>query len=233
MPACRAVGFDLDDTLYPERAYVLSGFEAVARWGAAELGQPAEEMAAELKALFDAGVRRDTFDRWLATKRLPVAGYRERMVEAYRSHRPHLEAYRDVRPSLERLRRAYRLGLATEGADRVQEAKLEALGLRACFSAVVILGDAERQQWKPEPWPLERLAEALEVRPAEMVYAGDNPAKDFAAARRAGMTSVRLRRPDGLHAAEEPVGPEAAPDVEVADMQELEGWLNRGGAGTG
>src|SRR4030067_536602 len=118
VPACRAVGFDLDDTLYPERAYVLSGFEAVARWGAAELGQPAEEMAAELKALFDAGVRRDTFDRWLASKRLPVPGHPGRLVEAYRSHRPHLEAYRDVRPSLERLRRAYRLGLAGEGAAR-------------------------------------------------------------------------------------------------------------------
>ena len=232
MPACRAVGFDLDDTLYPERAYVLGGFEAVGRWGEVELGKPAEETAAELRALFDVGVRRDTFDRWLASNRLPVAKYRGRMLEAYRSHRPRLEPYGDVRPSLERLRRAYRLGLATEGVDRVQEAKLEALGLRAIFSAVVILGEAERQRWKPEPWPLERLAEALELRPAEMVYAGDNPAKDFAAARRAGMTSVRLRRPDGLHATEEPVGPEAAPDVEVADMQGLEGWLNRGGAGT-
>ena len=233
MPACRAVGFDLDDTLYPERAYVLSGFEAVARWGAAELGRPAEETAAELRALFDAGVRRDTFDRWLASNGLPVAKYSGRMVEVYRSHRPRLEPYRDVRPVLERLRRAYKLGLATEGANGVQEAKLEALGLRAWFSAVVILGDGERQWWKPEPWPLERLAEALNVRPAEMVYVGDNPAKDFAAARRAGMTSVRLRRPDGLHAAVEPVEPEAAPDVEVADMQSLEVWLNRGGAGTG
>jgi putative hydrolase of the HAD superfamily len=233
LPACRAVGFDLDDTLYPERAYVLSGFEAVARWGAAELGHPAEEMAGELRALFEAGVRQDTFDRWLASKRLPVAGNRDRMLEVYRSHRPRLEPYDDVRPSLERLRRAFRLGLATEGAEGVQAAKLEALGLRASFSAVVILGEGERQRWKPDPWPLVQLAEELEVGPSEMVYAGDNPAKDFAAARRAGMRSVRLRRPDGLHAAEEPADPEAAPDVEVADLQGLEGWLNREGAGSG
>ena len=33
-----AIIFDLDDTLYPERAYVLSGFHAVAVWGKTHLG---------------------------------------------------------------------------------------------------------------------------------------------------------------------------------------------------
>ena len=30
--------FDLDDTLYPERQFALSGFDAAERWAAAELG---------------------------------------------------------------------------------------------------------------------------------------------------------------------------------------------------
>ena len=30
--------FDLDDTLYPEREFALSGFRAAGRWAAAELG---------------------------------------------------------------------------------------------------------------------------------------------------------------------------------------------------
>src|SRR4030066_168009 len=36
----RAIGFDLDDTLYPERAFVLSGFGAVAGWIEAAVGLP-------------------------------------------------------------------------------------------------------------------------------------------------------------------------------------------------
>ena len=65
MPAWQAIVFDLDDTLYPERAYVLSGFRAVAAWAAGELGLPVTQGFAELRRLFDDGVRGDTFNRWL------------------------------------------------------------------------------------------------------------------------------------------------------------------------
>jgi putative hydrolase of the HAD superfamily len=39
--------FDLDDTLYPERQFALSGFAAAGRWAEAELGLGglAEDMA--------------------------------------------------------------------------------------------------------------------------------------------------------------------------------------------
>jgi putative hydrolase of the HAD superfamily len=122
------------------------------------------------------------------------------------------------------------LGLATEGARSVQQAKLEAIGVRGRLDEVVILGEDERSRWKPDPWPLMRLAEALGIPPAEMVYVGDNPRKDFEAARRAGMTSVRLRRREGLHASEEPATPMAAPDAEVSDMTGLISWLKHKGA---
>lgn len=230
MPAWRAVGFDLDDTLYPERAYVLSGFEAAARWLEVEVGLPALATLRDLAALFETGVRGDTFDRWLAAHRLPSEPYRQGMLQAYRSHRPRVTAFADVPAALNRLRAVYQLGLATEGVRAVQEAKLEAIRLGGRFNAVVILGEEERPHWKPDPWPLKHLAEALGVSPSEMVYVGDNPHKDFQAARRAGMTSVRLRRPDGLHAGEEPAAPDARPDAEVSDMAGLESWLKSGGA---
>jgi hypothetical protein len=38
----RAIVFDLDDTLYPERDYVLRGFRAVAAWSDPNLGIPAD-----------------------------------------------------------------------------------------------------------------------------------------------------------------------------------------------
>jgi putative hydrolase of the HAD superfamily len=225
VPAWRAVGFDLDDTLYPERDFVLSGFAAAAKWLEGETGTAAGETLAQLTDLFEAGVRGDTFDRWLRSQQLPVEAYREGMLHAYRHHKPQLAPFADVPPALGRLRADYRLGLATEGARAVQEAKLEAIGVRDRFDAVIILSEEERSRWKPNPWPLTRLAEALQISPKDMVYVGDNPQKDFEAARRAGMTSVRLRRSEGLHAAEEPASPNAAPDAEVADMSGLISWL--------
>jgi putative hydrolase of the HAD superfamily len=219
------VGFDLDDTLYPERAFVLSGFAAAAEWLEGETGTAAQETLAQLADLFETGVRGDTFDRWLRSQQLPVEIYREGMFHAYRHHKPQLAPFADVPPTLERLRAGYRLGLATEGARAVQEAKLAAIGVRDHFDAVIILGEEERSQWKPNPWPLTRLAEALQIAPEDMVYVGDNPQKDFEAARRAGMKSVRLRRREGLHAAEEPATLNAAPDAEVVDMNGLISWL--------
>ncbi len=60
MPALRAVVFDLDDTLYPERAYVLSGFHAVAAWAEEQLKIPRRLGFAELRQLFEDGVRGNT-----------------------------------------------------------------------------------------------------------------------------------------------------------------------------
>ena len=230
MTAWRAIGFDLDDTLYPERAFVVSGFEAVADWIQAEVGLPAAATARELTDLFAGGIRGDTFDRFLRAHDLPVGSYRERMVEVYRRHSPRLTPYPDVIPALTRLRGRYRLGLATEGPAKIQHGKLNALGLRGFFQAVVVLGEGDRARWKPEAWPLERLAEGLAVAPGEMVYVGDNPGKDFLAARRAGMTGLRIRRPDGLHVSEEPATPEDAPEGEVTDLPGLEAWLAERGA---
>ena len=70
MPRWRAVVLDLDDTLYPEEAYVRSGLRAVAARAQETLGIPAAEAEAELVALFERGARRDTFDRWLAARGL-------------------------------------------------------------------------------------------------------------------------------------------------------------------
>ena len=57
MSKLEAVVFDLDDTLYPERSYVLSGFSAVADWAERTLAIPRATVLADLRAYFDSGVR--------------------------------------------------------------------------------------------------------------------------------------------------------------------------------
>jgi putative hydrolase of the HAD superfamily len=199
----RAVVFDLDDTLYPERDYVRGGFEATAAWAEAFLGAERQQVFSELWAMFEAGVRGDTFDRWLARRGKAAGDNRLAMVAAYRGHEPRLTPYPDVLPALSALRGKAQLGLITEGARPAQEKKLAALGLRHAFDKVIMLGEGERADWKPSPRPFERWLMGTEISPHEAVYLGDNPAKDFLGARRAGWSSVRVRRADGLHRDEE------------------------------
>jgi putative hydrolase of the HAD superfamily len=217
----RAVVFDLDDTLYPEREFVRGGQQAAAAWAERSLGADPDEVFAELWAMFEAGVRGDTFDRWLGSHGHAIARNREAMVAAYRDHHPRLEPYLDVRPVLEELCLTRALGLITEGVRRVQQSKLAALGLQDLLKDVVIIGQEEREDWKPSPRPFARWLEGKDFLPAEAVYVGDNPAKDFLGARRAGWWSVRVRRPDGLHVAAEPVDVEARPDFELVDLVKL------------
>jgi len=216
-----AVVFDLDDTLYPERDYVRGGFEAAAAWVEAVLGTPRQAAFDELWTMFEAGVRRDTFDRWLRRRGHAVEGNRQGMLAAYRGHRPRITPYPDVAPALEALGREARLGLITEGVRGVQETKLEALGLAPSFEKVVILGEDERHDWKPSPRPFERWLDGTGLEPWQAMYVADNPAKDFLGARRAGWHGVRLRRADGLHRDEEPESPEAAPDAEIDGLGQL------------
>jgi putative hydrolase of the HAD superfamily len=132
----------------------------------------------------------------------------------------------DVRDLLSRLRAARRLGLVTDGRLAQQQAKARALGLPWLLDALVFSDELGPEKWKPHPAPFWALLERLGIPAAEAVYVGDNPAKDFLGARRAGMRSVRLRRPDGLHAAAEPESAEASPDAEIRTLSELEGLLS-------
>ncbi len=60
----RAVVFDLDDTLYSERAFALSGFAAVGAWLRQRLACRIDP-AVRMRELFDSGDRRRIFDRVL------------------------------------------------------------------------------------------------------------------------------------------------------------------------
>ncbi len=222
MSRWRAVVFDLDDTLYPERDFIASGFEAVAAWAEGRLGVGCIEGKAELMSLFERGIRGDTFDQWLAARGLaPDKELIATMVRVYREHQPRLRPYAEVSPLLARLRPRYRLGLVSDGPLAMQRRKLAALGLRDEFEAVVLSDEWGPEAWKPSPGPFEEVLERLGVASRRAVYVADNPGKDFLGARRAGMSSVRLRLPLGLYYGREPETPEHAPEIEVGNFAEL------------
>jgi putative hydrolase of the HAD superfamily len=222
----RAVVFDLDDTLYPERDYVLSGLEAVAAWAESRLGTPAVQNLTELRTLFERGVRGTVFNVWLDAHGLRDQRLVTDLVQIYRTHRPTISPFPEVPALLTSLRQRCLLGLVSDGFGTVQRQKLTALRLQEHFAAVVFSDDLGPHAWKPNPEPLVRVLQDLGgIDPWHSIYVADNPAKDFIAARRAGMASIRVRRRDGEYSHLEPSTAEHEPNLTVSSLQALEFYL--------
>lgn len=84
-----------------------------------------------------------------------------------------------------RFARVCRLGIVTNGIDRVQRARLRAAGLESRFAVVVTSESCGFS--KPDPRILHTALSKLGVGPAEAVYVGDDLRVDGGAARAAGM----------------------------------------------
>ena len=222
----QAIVFDLDDTLYPERDYVLGGFRAVAEWAERSLGIPSARGLEELTSLFEQGVRGETFNVWLGRNGLSPAEIVPALVRVYREHEPELEAFADAREVISGLTGRYRLGLVSDGYLGVQRRKWKALGLEGCFDAVVFSDELGRECWKPSTRPFETVLERLGAEAHRAVYVADNPAKDFYGARQVGMFTARVRRPGGEYSALDPETPGHAPHVTLGCLTALEERLS-------
>ncbi|HOJ56473.1 MAG TPA: HAD family hydrolase [Phycisphaerae bacterium] len=217
----RAIVFDLDDTLYPEQAYVFSGFDAVGEWLRARVACPIDP-AARMRELFLAGERRHVFDRLLAELRHPASEQLiSEMVRCYRTHVPHITLHEDARVALEAWRGRWRLGLLSDGPLVMQEKKVEALGIRPLLDEIILTDQWGPEYWKPHPRGFEVMENRLKTHGAAVVYIADNCSKDFVGPRRLGWRTVWVRRPGGVYCdVPPPVGGE--PEMQIASLVELD-----------
>lgn len=236
----RAIVLDLDDTLYSEREYAFSGFDAVAREFSDVLGNQ-EQSARRMRELFDSPHRRRVFNAMLAAcGRAENAELVQRMILCFREHRPAIRLYEDAAEALTRLRPRYKLGLITDGPPVQQWAKIDALGLRSRFDQIIVTSEcqpeaaddrhpsstAPQSYGKPHTLAFQQMSRRLGVSLCECIYVADNPAKDFIAPNRLGWRTVQIRRPGGVyHAADTADG--GAPNDVLGDLNGLDAVLQR------
>jgi HAD superfamily hydrolase (TIGR01509 family) len=91
----------------------------------------------------------------------------------------------------------YRLGVVTNGIDRVQRSRLAASGLAPLFETIITSQGCGFA--KPDPRILHVALDALGIPARHAVYVGDDPAVDGAAARAAGVPFVWMNRGDAVH----------------------------------
>lgn len=215
MARIRAVGFDLDGTLFDHRGSARAGVDAfVASLGVA----PSDAVRGAWSA-----AEREQFEHWRAGRIgfaeqrrrrlrqvLPGLGVStptddagldalfDRYLDAYRGA---WRAFSDSADELRRLRHdGYRLGILTNGSDEQQRDKLHVIGLTDLVD--VICTSEGIGVTKPDARAFHHLAGELGVEPSACLFVGDDPEHDVAGARASGMSAVLVDRgaDDGEHA---------------------------------
>ena len=185
----RALIFDLDDTLYLERRFALSGYAAVARTVEDEHGYSACAAFRLLRDEFLEGRRAQAFQRLARAVGLDST-HVDVFRDVYRRHEPRLRLPRVSRQVLIAARRSWRIGLLTNGAPAVQRNKVAALGLGAMVDQIIYAHEVGAG--KPDPDVFLFACRALGVAADRAVMAGDDPWCDVDGARAAGLRSVRV-----------------------------------------
>lgn len=184
----KGVIFDLDDTLYSEKEYVKSGYKAVSDY----LGGGFED---KLWSFFETG--KTAIDEML--KELGREDEKDNVLSIYRSHKPTIHLYPGVTEMIEELKsKGIRVGIITDGRPEGQRNKLEALGLNV--DDVIITDELGGIQFrKPCDIAFRIMMTRWRMNPADIVYVGDNPAKDFQGPQQLGMKSIYIKNPNGVH----------------------------------
>jgi putative hydrolase of the HAD superfamily len=212
-----AIVLDIDDTLYLERDYVHSGFDAVGQWARLELG--IENFSALAWAAFEAGTRGQIFDEALRScGHACDAALIAEMVVRYREHAPGIALAADALDALERWHGTLAMAAVTDGPLASQRAKAIALRLDRWIPFVVYTATFGHGKGKPHPAAFELVQQRLGVRGTRLAYVADNPRKDFVAPKQLGWRTVRVRRPLALHA-DVDNGPDV--DHEITNFDEL------------
>jgi putative hydrolase of the HAD superfamily len=186
--ALKAVAFDLDDTLFDRRP-------ALELWLDRWLGPAAAAAAlAEVLARDGGGqAPRREFHAWL-DRRFPALAPSGRR---FRRDFPGCIVPDPALPALlSRLRAAgIRLAVLSDGSPAMQAAKLRACGAAPFFVRHEVLVSGALGFAKPDPRAFAALLETLGLPAAEVLFVGDDPRRDIAGARAAGLWTCRLRRP--------------------------------------
>jgi putative hydrolase of the HAD superfamily len=192
MPRDRgAVIFDLDDTLYPYRRFVSSGFRDLAGHLAETYGC---DRAATFRTLIRASrgpARGREIQVCLAALQLPDH-LAVPLAVRLRDHSPSLRLPSSSAGTLTALRRdGWRIGVLTNGDPAVQARKCEALALAPHVDAIVFAAQHGRGGGKPEAEPFLQVCRLLDTPATRAVMVGDSEECDIAGAIAVGMAAIR------------------------------------------
>ena len=209
------VVFDLDDTLYFEKDYRESGYNAVIEYLVSlysvtrvDLVKTAEAGGDVLQALANL---------------VGVPSVKESLLWVYRLHKPNISLTQEAEHILKLLaERNVTTLILTDGRSVSQRMKLKSLGLE---NYPAFISDEFDGAVKPNLKRFKYIEESYPL--SKFVYVGDNPKKDFIAPNKLGWLTIGLKsHPSFIHNhKEESHSKEFLPKFWVKDLYEVEKYL--------
>lgn len=185
--------FDLDDTLYSERSYELSGITAV--W------YKLSEINPEISKIISLELLIKNREQWveliLQSEPKNFTLSRDLLLEIYRSHFPSIELYEDSTQLLSFLvENKAKLAIITDGRSLSQRQKLKALTIEHLFNPIQI----SEETGCPKPNSESYIAIESQYPGYQYLYIGDNPKKDFVTPNKLGWMTYGLKnRGNNVH----------------------------------
>lgn len=194
----KALIFDLDDTLYYEKKYVLGSFKEVAYYLGNKYKCDIEKLYVRMVEVLEALGRGKIFN--IICEENNFKEDIQNLINIYRNSKPKLELYEDSKEFLIWAREnGYKLGIITDGCSKVQWNKINSLAVEKLVDKIIVTDDLGKEYWKPHKKSYLDMMNYFNINENEGIYVGDNPNKDFIGAKELGMKTVRIIRENGDH----------------------------------
>ncbi len=178
--------FDLDDTLYSEREYQLSGYQFLATHLQTLFQQDVCHVIKEADA-----TGKNVLDEICRALSLPHS-IKESLLWMYRLHVPSIQLAHDIKVTLCNIQANYPVSIITDGRSISQRNKLLALGIENINSLI-------SEEWG-EVKPGKKRFQEIERRypdAKQFIYVGDNIKKDFITPNQMGWTTIGIKDDGG------------------------------------
>jgi putative hydrolase of the HAD superfamily len=221
----KAVLFDLDNTLIDfmkmkracseaaVRAMIESGLKIDEQKGVKILFDMYEKYGMENQSIFDKFIREihGKLDYGMLAK--AIIAYRR--VKA-----GHLMPYPNAVKTLIKLKeRGLKLGIVSDAP--IKQAWLRLAELNLCDFFDVVVAKQPRTKMKPHAMPFKKALQTLGMEPAEILFVGDNPARDILGAKKLGMKTVLAKYGQVIYYSR------VKADFEIEDISELVGIVDK------
>ena len=221
----KAVLFDLDNTLIDFMKMKRACSEAAIR-SMIDSGLKIDEQRG-VKKLFDMynkyGMEnQNIFDRFIRkTYGKLDYGMLAKAIIAYRKVKAgNLMPYPNAVKTLIKLKeRGLKLGIVSDAP--VKQAWLRLAELNLCDFFDVVVARGPKAKMKPHAMPFKKALSALEMTPEEILFVGDNPARDILGAKKVGMKTALAKYGQVIY------GSKVKADFEINDISELLAIVDR------
>lgn len=181
----------MDDTIFNEKEYVLSGFKVVSNYLEKKFEIPRNEIYACLLESFILRGRGSNLEYVIKIFNLPIT-IKSDLIKIYRNHKPEISLRKDVQDFLLYLKKNYKLSLITDGWIEVQEMKVKALNLERYFDLILFSQSEGLEYIKPHRKFFEKALEHFNLSSNEAIMIGDNYERDIIGANNMNMQSLLI-----------------------------------------